>query len=872
MFSRELRKRFLHFFKEKDHTIVSSSPVIPHNDPTLLFVNAGMNQFKDVFLGKTNLEYRKAASSQKCVRVGGKHNDLDNVGHTTRHLTLFEMLGNFSFGDYFKKEAIEMAWNFSTHVMQLPVEKLWVSIYVDDDEAFELWKSHIDEKRIVRISGKDNFWEMGDVGPCGPCTELFYDKGDLFGKGRNPIEDAEGERFFEFWNLVFMQYNQEESGKKSLLPKPCVDTGMGLERMISLLQGADNVFQTDVLFRLIKETESISKEKYDSNKAAFNVIADHMRALSFSIADGAVPSNVDRGYVLRKVLRRAVRYGRKLSLNKPFLAKLLPALIEEMGEDFPELASSKEKIEEIITIEEENFLRTLTRGGNILNTIIEKSNDSKRREISGDDAFKLKDTYGFPLEEILLLAKDSGLQVNLEGYQILEEKARELSKQSRKEHAQVVEESVFSDFATKHPATVFLGYDQLEVKGTIIGLLKDGEFVHQIKAGDEASIILDQTSFYAEMGGQTGDSGTINHHSAHFSVVDCKNPYPGVVLHTGKLKTGILMVGEPVQTSVEEERRTLICRNHTGTHLLHWALEKVLGPHIRQAGSSVGPNSIRFDFSHHKALTREQIREVELLIAEAIRINHPVEISEISYEQVKTRSDIKQFFGDKYGSTVRVVDIDNFAKELCGGTHVDSLSQIGHFRIVKESSIAAGVRRIEAVSGKLAEEYSYTREDFLNLVCDKLDTQPLQVETKIDALFDEIGQLRHQLKSMRKVHIKSVLDDLMTKKEVIGNINVVCATVELMKDEFAPLANDLFSRLGSCLLILGMKEDDRARLLVKVSPDLIAKNLSASEIIKAISPEISGSGGGKPDNAQAGGTNPEGLEKAYKKAKSLIKK
>ncbi len=873
MKSRELRAKFIQFFRGHGHTVVPSSPVIPHNDPTLLFVNAGMNQFKEVFLGETFLDYTRAASSQKCVRVGGKHNDLDNVGHTTRHLTLFEMLGNFSFGDYFKKEAIDFAWNLTTHVIGLPVEKLWVSVFIDDDESFELWKRHIKEERISRIPGKSNFWEMGDTGPCGPCTELFYDKGEKYGKARNPLEDCdEGERFFEFWNLVFMQFNRDSNGQTHPLPKPCVDTGMGLERMVSLLQGVETVFQTDILARLIRETEKLSGKKYESNKSAFHVVADHIRSLSICIADGAQPSNVDRGYVLRKLLRRAVRYGRKLDFQEPFLAKLLPPLIEEMGDDYPELVSAKEKIGELLTLEEENFLRTLKRGGNILNTIMEKSEKLQRKEISGEDAFKLKDTYGFPLEEIMLLAKDHHLNVNLEEYQLLEEKARELSKKAHKDHSQVAKESVFAEFTQTHPPTNFLGYEHLELNGSIIGIMKDGEFQEKLSAGEEGILILDQTSFYAEKGGQIGDQGKISHHSAHFTVTDCQNPYPGVIIHQGKVDTGVFIMGEPVHTSVDEERRKKIRQSHSANHLLNWALTKVLGPSVKQAGSFVGPETLRLDFSHHKAVTREELREIESVIATMIRENHPVNTYETSYEQVKKRGDIKQFFGDKYGDVVRVVNIDEFSKELCGGTHVRSLSEIGSFCITKESSVSAGVRRIEAVTGKLAQDFIYEREDLLLDMCDSLETSPLKLRERISSLLEEIKESKTQLRAMRKLHVKAVLEELMSKVEKNDDTSFICATVELTKDEFSPLANDLFHRMGPGVLVLGMKADDRVSLLVKVSPDLVAKGIHANKIIQEISPEIDGSGGGKTDTAQAGGKNPNGLERAYEKAKQFLRK
>lgn len=871
MKSQELREKFIQFFQERGHTTVSSSPVIPYDDPTLLFVNAGMNQFKDIFLGRTKCDYTRAVSSQKCVRVGGKHNDLDNVGHTTRHLTLFEMLGNFSFGDYFKKEAIAFAWEFSTEVMQLDRSKLWVSIYANDDESFEYWKQHIAPERIVRIATKDNFWEMGDTGPCGPCSELFYDKGEKYGSAQNPAEDSKsGERFFEFWNLVFMQYNRDKSGKITSLPKPCVDTGMGFERMLSLLQGVESVFHTDIMQNLIRPIERLSGISYKTHPPSFHVIADHLRSLSFAIADGAVPSNVDRGYVLRKLLRRAMRYGRKLGLNEPFLGKLLPALIDEMGKDFPELITAQEKIAEIFYIEEENFLRTLRRGGNILNTIIANAEESVRKEISGEDAFKLKDTYGFPLEEILLLAKDSSLQVNLESYQLLEEKARERSKKSHKKHDQETSESLFSQFAQKHPPSQFFGYEHLELNGTITGFIKDGEFCDSLSAGDEGWIILDQTPFYAEKGGQVGDTGNINHHSAFFKVHDCQNPYPGVIIHKGQVESGMFILGEPVHAAVDKKRRAQISRHHTATHLLHWALTEILGPHVKQAGSYVSPDGLRFDFAHHKGVTREEIRAIEQLISAAVCENHPVRTFEMAYSQIKKQSGIKQFFGDKYGDVVRIVDIDEFAKELCGGTHISSLADIGPFRITKESSIAAGVRRIEAVTGKLAEDFIYEREDILYSLCDKLGTSPAQVENQIDSLINDAKHLRSELKEMRKAHVYSLVEKLASHAQSVGDITFIGETVDLMKEEFTLLANDLFNRLGHCVIALGSVKDGKASLLVRVSPQLVRKGICANDLIKASAKEIDGSGGGKPEQAQAGGKNPDGLKQAYATIRSLI--
>ena len=526
MLSQEIRRKFLEFFKKREHAVVPSSPVVPHDDPTLLFNNAGMNQFKDVFLGLSKRDYTRATSSQKCIRVGGKQNDLDNVGHTSRHLTFFEMLGNFSFGDYFKKEAIAYAWEVTTEVFQFAPEKLWITVLEGDDEAFELWQKHVPIDRIIRMDEKDNFWAMGDTGPCGPCSELYYDRGSQFGDAPNPKEDATEERYLEFWNLVFMQDNRDKSGHVDPLPNQSIDTGGGLERIVSLKLGVDNIFHTDILQHLIGQIERVSGKKYDRNDPvlapAFHVIADHLRSLSFAIADGAQPSNTDRGYVLRKLLRRAVRYSRtQLGIEEPFLAKVFPALLETMGEDFTELVNAKDRIEEILTSEEEAFIRTLKRGGNILSKVVADALKSPAKQISGEDAFKLKDTYGFPLEEILLIAKDSNLQVNIDSYQLLEEKAKKLSRSARSVEGQEAKETLFSDFVEKHGECVFTGYTDQEAETEILALIENGEFVQSLSEGAEGSVILKQTPFYAEKGGQVADFGDITNENALFQVLYC---------------------------------------------------------------------------------------------------------------------------------------------------------------------------------------------------------------------------------------------------------------------------------------------------------------------------------------------------------------
>lgn len=870
MESRELRKRFLQYFEKNGHRIYPSSPVVPHDDPTLLFTNAGMNQFKKVFLGQTQLESKRAATSQKCIRVGGKHNDLDNVGHTSRHLTFFEMLGNFSFGDYFKEEAIRFAWELSTKILEIDTDRLFVSVFEEDDEAYELWQSYMPEERIVRIGAKDNFWAMGDTGPCGPCTELFFDRGETFGKARNPKEDVAGERFFEFWNLVFMQYNRDESGHKHPLPKPCVDTGMGLERMISLKMGVDTLFQTDVLASIIHSIEDLAKVKYATNRPAFHVIADHLRSLSFAIADGAQPGNVERGYVLRKILRRAVRYARQIKLEKPFLRDLLPTLLAKMGDDYPELVSSQERIAEILTTEEESFLRTLRRGGNILTSVIENAKSSQKFEISGEEAFKLKDTYGFPLEEILLLAKDNNLNVNLESFALLEEKAKELSKGAMQKHVQKAESSLFASFLEKYPPTEFVGYTETETNASIVGILVNGAFQDRLEEGQEASILLDRTPCYAEMGGQVGDKGALSHHGASFTITNCTSPFPGISLHHGVLKHGILLLGEPVDVSIEKHRRDEVVKNHTATHLLHWALEEVLGGHIRQAGSLVGVDRIRFDFSHHKALTAQEIRQIEEKINDKIREACPVDIKETSFDSVKNRTDVKQFFGEKYGETVRLVSIGDFSKELCGGIHVGTTHEIGLFRIVKESSVAQGVRRIEAVTNKLAENFMYEKEDLLHKVANLLDSPESKLIDSLNNLLLDHKKGRDELKKVRAQHLKTLRDELYDKRIKVDHTACILAEVEIAKDEFAPLAQDLMNKLGSGAVLLALKDESRCQLLLKLSPDLISQGYSAVELIQQIAPLIEGSGGGKKDTAQAGGKNAKGIEEAFSKLKTSL--
>lgn len=874
MLSQDFRRKFLQYFKDKQHAIISSSPVVPHDDPTLLFTNAGMNQFKDVFLGNTVRDYKRAATAQKCIRVGGKHNDLENVGHTARHLTFFEMLGNFSFGDYFKKEAIQFAWEVSTELFGFEPERIWPSVFREDDEAFELWTKYVPAERITRLNEKDNFWAMGDTGPCGPCSELYYDRGPKYGKATHLKDDPDGDRYLEFWNLVFMQFNRSSPTEIAALPRPSIDTGAGLERIMSLKMDVESVFETDILRSLIAKVEEVSGVAYDQNNEklapAFRVIVDHLRCLAFAIADGAQPSNIDRGYVLRKVLRRAVRYGRMLGLEDPFLAKILPRLVETMGPDYKELQKAQGRIAELLTGEEEAFLRTLKRGGNILNQIIDKAQTGNKK-ITGDEAFKLKDTYGLPIEEILLIAKDSNLTVDEGRYQALELEAKERSRSSQKTTQQVASESLYANFVEKQGPTEFLGYTLNNSESKIVGLIHDGQFVNQLEEGQEGIVLLDKTPFYAEMGGQIGDVGALTGNQALFQVNDCKAPFKGIIAHIGKLEKGTIHLGDSILATIDNERRQRIANNHTATHLLHWALQKVLGEHIKQAGSVVEPNRLRFDFSHHKALTAEEIQQIEDLINTKIRSNQTVSWYEIPYEEAQKREDIKQFFGEKYSSIVRVIDID-YSKELCGGTHTTALGNIGYFRIAKESSIAAGVRRIEAVSGAEAEALARESEKALSDLAGSLKIQPSKVQERIEKLLEENKQLNQQLKNFQKGNLEKLVSSLLEKTENLSKGSLIAAKVTLSQEELRLCADDLMNRLKSGVLVLGAPFEERCQFIIRVSDDLVAQGIKAPDIVKAIAPIIDGSGGGKPNSAQAGGKAPQKIDEALSYVHQMLSK
>lgn len=874
--TQEIRRAFTRYFERQQHRALPSSPVVPHDDPTLLFTNAGMNQFKDLFLGRSSAirDTTRAVTAQKCIRAGGKHNDLENVGHTRRHLTFFEMLGNFSFGDYFKKEAIRFAWEVSIEVFGFQPEQIWPTVFREDDEAFALWQQFVPAARITRLDEKDNFWSMGETGPCGPCSELLYDRGKQYGSASSPAEDTSGERFLEFWNLVFMQYNRSASGVMEPLPRPSIDTGAGLERVVSLKMNVETLYETDVLRGLIAEIEQRTGRVYhgfhDPLAPPFHVLADHVRALSFAIADGAQPSNVDRGYVLRKILRRAVRYGRQLGIDQPFLAKLLPRLISLMGEDYPELVRAEQKICEVLTLEEEAFLRTLHRGGNLLTQIVEQSKQHQAH-MSGDDAFRLKDTYGLPLEEVQLLAKDAGLELDMQRYHQLEEEAKERSRKAHKKVHQQAGQNLFEDFAKQQGAVRFVGYQTLKEQATVKALFVDDHFVPQLEEGQRGWVLLDQTPFYAEQGGQVGDKGLLHHASCQFEVSDTQSPYHGLVAHVGCVLQGELHVGDHVMAEVDPKRRQKIANNHTATHLLHWALNTVLGSHIKQAGSVVDEARLRFDFHHHKPLTREEMREVEELVNSKIRQSSNVATYEMPFEEVQKRPGIKQFFGEKYGAVVRVVDIDTYSQELCGGTHTSSVGTIGSLRIAKESSIAAGVRRIEAVTGEEAEELARSHEVLLQHLAALLKTQPALLVEKLEKLIEDHKQLTTQLTQFRSLHRAGLIRAQMHHAIPMAQGQLLMCELDVPLSDLRMAAEEGLNQIGKGLFICAAKEAERAQVALAMSPEWVKLGLNAGDLAKQIAPFLEGSGGGKPQFAQVGGKPPKDFQEIFAQLEQTVR-
>ncbi|WP_100934236.1 alanine--tRNA ligase [Candidatus Chlamydia corallus] len=857
MLSNTIRSNFLKFFANRHHTILPSSPVFPHNDPSLLFTNAGMNQFKDIFLNKEKVSYSRATTSQKCIRAGGKHNDLDNVGHTSRHLTFFEMLGNFSFGDYFKAEAIAFAWEVSLSVFNFNPEGLYATVHEKDDEAFALWEKYLPTDRIFRLTDKDNFWSMANTGPCGYCSELFFDRGPSFGKASSPLEDTEGERFLEYWNLVFMEFNRTSEGSLLALPNKHVDTGAGLERLVSLIAGTHTVFEADVLRELIAKTEELSGKVYhpDDSGAAFRVIADHVRSLSFAIADGLLPGNTERGYVLRKILRRSVNYGRRLGFHNPFLAEIVPSLVDAMGEAYPELKNSLSQIQKALTLEEESFFKTLDRGGNLLQQVLKSS--SSLSSISGEDAFKLKDTYGMPIDEISLLAKDYNYSIDMDTFHKLEQEAKERSRKNIAK-SEGISGSIYSEL---NLASEFIGYDNLSCDTFIEAIVFKDHLVSSLQEKEEGAIILKVSPFYAEKGGQIGDSGEIFCSEGTFIVTHTTSPKAGLIVHHGKISQGILTVEAAVTAQVDCSRRKKIANNHTACHLLHKALEMTLGDHIRQAGSYVDDTKIRLDFTHPQAISPEDLFSIETLVNESIRENHPVNIRESLYSDVMGSSEIKQFFGDKYSDVVRVISAGQ-SHELCGGTHAEATGDIGFFRIVKEHAIAMGIRRIEAVTGEEAEAMVHQQSEILEEIALLLQVPRDQILPRLTATLDERKQQEKLLTELENSLIQTKLDKLINgchQRE--GITYLVHHLAENENHRLQQYAQCLHQRIPKKLVSLWTTEKNgKYIILSRVSDDLITQGVLAQDLLKAVLTPCGGRWGGKDQSAQGSAPSLPGTE------------
>jgi len=875
--SGELRKLFLDYFSQQGHKIVPSSSLVPKNDPTLLFTNAGMVQFKGVFLGEDVRDYKRATTSQKCVRAGGKHNDLENVGHTARHHTFFEMLGNFSFGDYFKKDAISFAWEFLTEKVKLPREKLWVTIYKDDDEAFELWQkvAGVAPDRIVRLGEKDNFWSMGDTGPCGPCSEIIIDQGEEISCGKPGCSvGCDCDRYLEIWNLVFMQYNRDETGKLTPLPKPSIDTGMGLERLSSVCQKVRTNFETDLFQPIIKQIATLAGVPYHQDEQtdiSYQVCADHLRAMTFLISDGVLPSNEGRGYVLRRIIRRASRYGRLIGITKPFLYRLTGVVTDEMREAYPEIVDTREHVAKVVLLEEERFGATLDSGMALLNEAVDRVRATGKNMIPGDVLFKLYDTFGFPLDLVADMARDLHLELDEEGYRKAMQEQRDKARAAWSGSGEEKIKPVYKEVAGRVSKAVFIGYETLEGAGEVLAIIKGDLAVNEAREGDEVEIVLDRTPFYAESGGQVGDKGELLGEAAKFTVQDTVRPVEGLVVHNGKVKKGSFKIGDVVLAKVEPEDRMDTVRHHTVTHILHAALRSVLGEHVKQAGSLVSPERLRFDFTHYTALTERERERVEELVNERVFENHPVETAVMDIDQA-IATGAMALFDEKYGDKVRVVTVKDVSKELCGGTHATASGDIGLFKIVSEVGIAAGVRRIEALAGRRA--YQAVRKDEQNLqeISRLLKASDPDIVGRVERVLNQLKDSEKELDKLKHKLQSSQAGDVISEARDINGIKALAKRADGMDArDLRDFGDKLRDKLGSGVLALGSVKDDKVSLIVMVTKD-ITDRFHAGKIIKEMAPILGGTGGGKPDLAQSGGKDPAKLDAALDMFYAIIKK
>ncbi|ENO5799888.1 alanine--tRNA ligase [Shigella sonnei] len=865
----EIRQAFLDFFHSKGHQVVASSSLVPHNDPTLLFTNAGMNQFKDVFLGLDKRNYSRATTSQRCVRAGGKHNDLENVGYTARHHTFFEMLGNFSFGDYFKHDAIQFAWELLTSEkwFALPKERLWVTVYESDDEAYEIWEKEvgIPRERIIRIGdnkgapyASDNFWQMGDTGPCGPCTEIFYDHGDHIWGGPPGSPEEDGDRYIEIWNIVFMQFNRQADGTMEPLPKPSVDTGMGLERIAAVLQHVNSNYDIDLFRTLIQAVAKVTGATDLSNKS-LRVIADHIRSCAFLIADGVMPSNENRGYVLRRIIRRAVRHGNMLGAKETFFYKLVGPLIDVMGSAGEDLKRQQAQVEQVLKTEEEQFARTLERGLALLDEELAKlSGDT----LDGETAFRLYDTYGFPVDLTADVCRERNIKVDEAGFEAAMEEQRRRAREASGFGAD------YNAMIRVDSASEFKGYDHLELDGKVTALFVDGKAVDAINAGQEAVVVLDQTPFYAESGGQVGDKGELKGANFSFAVEDTQK-YGQAIGHIGKLAAGSLKVGDAVQADVDEARRARIRLNHSATHLMHAALRQVLGTHVSQKGSLVNDKVLRFDFSHNEAMKPEEIRAVEDLVNAQIRRNLPIETNIMDLEAAKAKGAMA-LFGEKYDERVRVLSMGDFSTELCGGTHASRTGDIGLFRIISESGTAAGVRRIEAVTGEGAITTVHADSDRLSEVAHLLKGDSNNLADKVRSVLERTRQLEKELQQLKEQAAAQESANLSSKAIDVNGVKLLVSELSGVEPKMLrTMVDDLKNQLGSTIIVLATVAEGKVSLIAGVSKD-VTDRVKAGELIGMVAQQVGGKGGGRPDMAQAGGTDAAALPAALASVKGWV--
>ncbi len=871
----EIRARFLQFFADRGHSIIPSSSLVPHNDPTLLFTNAGMNQFKDCFLGAEKRDYVRACSSQKCVRAGGKHNDLENVGRTARHHTFFEMLGNFSFGDYFKKEAIAYAWEFLTKEMGLDTDRLYVSVYTTDDEAADIWHKQegVPREKIFRFE-EDNFWSMGDTGPCGPCSEIFYDNGPEIGcDSPDCTVGCDCDRYMEIWNNVFMQFDRQPDGELLPLPKPAVDTGMGLERITTVMQGVQSNYDTDLLRAIISHIEKLSNKAYgdnNENDVSMRVMADHSRAAAYLIADGVLPSNAGRGYVLRRIMRRAMRHAKMLGFEDPVLHKTATFVLDYMAQAFPEEAKRSDFVDKVVLSEEERFIQTLGKGLGILQDEIAKLAEKKQKTIPGETVFKLYDTYGFPVDMTADIVEKDGYILDEAGFETCMEEQRKKARQHWKGSGEEAVSAIYKKLVDQGVHSTFSGYDLLEDQTQVLILLREGELVDEASCGETVEVICTTTPCYGESGGQVGDSGSITSSEASLRIIETRKPLPDLLVHSCEVVTGAIKTGADIEIKVDAARRLQIVRNHTATHLLQSALQKVLGEHIKQAGSLVTPERLRFDFTHFSPVSNQELQQIEELVNTEVRRNSTVSNREMAADAAK-EAGAMALFGEKYGDLVRVVEIGDFSMELCGGTHARAAGDIGLFRILSEGGIAAGVRRIEAISGDTALAQVHQQQQTLNHLGQILKTDPANLEQRLQKLLENQRQLEKELEQLQTKANADLGGDLMAQVQDVDGVKLLAVRIDGSDGkQLRELSDQLKDKLISGVIILVGTCDDKVPLLVVVTKDLTGQ-LAAGNLIKPLAEIIGGRGGGRPDMAQAGGKDAGQIDKLLAAAPEQLK-